>query len=56
MRAIAVLTAVTFLMTANAAWACPMQSVSAANGQTVGSSSDAPSTPIPPKSQQGGSG
>jgi hypothetical protein len=57
MRAIAVLSAAAFLLTAGTAWACPMeQTASASKSQTVVSSGSGQSTPIPAKSQQGGNG
>jgi len=56
MRAIAVLSAFGLLLAAGSAWACPMQSVSASNGQTVASSGNGSSTPIPARSKQGTNG
>ena len=56
MRAIAVLTASMLLLAAGTAGACPMQSVSTGNSQTVASSSSGSSTPIPAKTQRDGNG
>ena len=56
MRAIAVISATMLFLAAGTAWACPMQSASTGQNQSVASSSDGSSTPIPAKSQGGGNG
>ncbi|MFO1073139.1 MAG: hypothetical protein U1E17_10800 [Geminicoccaceae bacterium] len=55
MRTILFLLAILALAGTGTAWACPMQQ-SASNDQVVANSGDqAPSTPIPPRSEDGNS-
>jgi hypothetical protein len=54
MRVTAFVLAAAFALAAGSAWACPMHT--AGKDQTVASSSKTPSTPIPPRSEQGGNG